>query len=412
MGSNMDNKEKSMYKIIADIDKIKENQKIILEILKSGKVIMVNDQRLKHNNKYFNDIRHDVYWLPQLMYWSAYYNDDKMPIMNIFGLTEPKDNKELTITVEINFSLKGGNTGGVLVEGDNNKIILAHNGNIRISGKTSQESKDYFINYYKKYHKDKCVDINIGKKTKKIIIIGEIPSEKSQYIEFQEKLHDFINEVDKIKKKNQTKDKNANNPSPPKNVKMTTTIKKKKQSNGDAIPESSFEIAQKCEKLIRKINKIKIIFNGNNTDEWLIIREPVNSEADFFWSINKLCIVVKEDTRDKNLNFKPGKRNGPYYNYRFPDNARKIELFKEDVENIRNYENHKKNEIKKIKYMEICKKYLDFKREPVEEEEFKKFQLSILSEFEASLKELLDILLKKDKNKSISPLKTLKSPKI
>jgi len=189
---------------------------------------------------------------------------------------------------------------------------------------------------------------------------------------------------------------------PEKNQKRVILISKESGAKriDKSISESSLVIAQRCEKLVKKINKIKIIFNKENTEEWLYIREPVKSEADFFMFRNKLCILVKEDTRYKNPDFKPGKRNGPYYYDRFPDNARRIKLFKEDVENIRNYEGHKKdNEEKKLKYIEVCKKYLDLKREPVEKEEFMKFQINILSEFEVSLEELLDILLKKDKNK-------------
>jgi len=166
---------------------------------------------------------------------------------------------------------------------------------------------------------------------------------------------------------------------------------------------SSLVIAQRCEKLVSKINKINIIFNEdeNTRESWMNIREPVESVADFLMFINELFIIVKEYTRDKNPNFKPGEKNGPYYNHRFPDNAKRIILFKEEVANIRNYKGHKKNKENKLKYIEACNKYLhsELEREPVEEEEFKRLQLSILSEFEVSLEELLDILLKKDKNK-------------
>lgn len=161
-----------------------------------------------------------------------------------------------------------------------------------------------------------------------------------------------------------------------------------------SIPESSYKIAQRCEKLVMKINKIRIVFDKENAqDSWIFIREPIESEADFFMSINKLCIIVKEDTRDKNPNFKPGKRNGPYYYNRFPDNAKKIKLFIEDVEIIRNYVDHKENNESKSKYIKVCKKYTKIERVPIKIEEFQEFQINILSEFEVSLKELLNILL-------------------
>jgi len=172
--------------------------------------------------------------------------------------------------------------------------------------------------------------------------------------------------------------------------KNTEQNKSKQQEN-----ESSLEIAQECEKSVIKINKIETIFNKDTQESWVLIREPVKSEADFFMFINKLCIFVKEDTRDENPNFKPGTRNGPKFIHRFPDNAVRIISFKEDVENIRNYEDHKKNEKNKLEYIKVCKKYLNIEREPLTIEEFKKFQIKILSEFEISLLELLNISLKK-----------------
>jgi hypothetical protein len=162
---------------------------------------------------------------------------------------------------------------------------------------------------------------------------------------------------------------------------------------------SSYEIAQRCEELIIDINKIRIIFNEKNTGKlWIHIRKPVESEDTFFRSINKLYILVKENTRDKNPNFKPDKKNGPYYYDRFPDNAEKIKHFKEDIEYIRHYETHKEDEESNFKYTEICKKYTSIKRKPIKIEEFQEFQINILSKFKVSLEELLNILFNLDKN--------------
>ena len=159
----------------------------------------------------------------------------------------------------------------------------------------------------------------------------------------------------------------------------------------DEYHSKSLEIAQRCEKLVRNINKIRNIFDNSQKDLWLDIREPCKSESDFIKSITDLCILVKEKTRDRNPNFKPGTKNGPYYTDRFPDNSL-IEQFKKDVEIIRNYHLHEADKDIKIKYIKIFNEFTKIDREPINKEEFQRFQDNILSKFESALKELFEML--------------------
>jgi hypothetical protein len=366
-----------MYEVIRIPTEIKKYQDIFEKIIQDGKKLYKNKTVTFNPGKE----KRDVYWSSS--YWSTskmFIKDKKeLRYKNWFGITDKEPDKRLELVVEINFSLCRGNTSGKLIK-DDGKIFVVHTGLI------GQDKKDSIDNFWKQYKGKKF-------KNEKLALIGELPPDKEdlkdlskeKIKEFQGQLINFIKEVQRIK---------------------TINI----PNNGKPVLETSYlidlsSIAQECEKLvIKKINKIQPIFNEEDTQElWIQIRDPIDSEEKFFMFKTNLCILVKEDTRDKNPNFKPGKRNGPFFNDRFPENARKIKSFKEDVGNIRNYKSHQKNDENRSKYIKVCKKYIDIEREPVTIQEFQKFQIEILNGFKASLEELLGILQETIKNNPSSP---------
>ena len=127
-----------------------------------------------------------VYWSPNLNFWSASkIKDNKKGYRNLFGLTEPTGNVITSYSGDINFSLVGGNTGGRFIE-DEDKVLVVHSGNI----------KQGTENFWNHYNGVKLLLYDIFN----FAIIGTLPIDESEYLDFQRKIKSFIQEIERIKK--------------------------------------------------------------------------------------------------------------------------------------------------------------------------------------------------------------------
>ena len=179
--------EVAMYEIIRNKEKILKNQKILEDAMHFQTDVYPNREIGYPGGRH----KCDVYWSSNLDFWSAHdiANEGKL-FQNIFGFGEPV-NEKLAMTGGINLSLSGGNSGGILFhKNGTEKVFLGHTGNIR-EFRTNKEKNEKFWNIFK----DKCIDIA----GKNIIFIGELPSEQSKYLDFQNNVKEFIEKSRTIK---------------------------------------------------------------------------------------------------------------------------------------------------------------------------------------------------------------------
>jgi len=182
-------KKKDMYTVIKDEKDIRAYQDIFLEIFQ------VDTDKYEDKEIGFpgGSEKCDIQWSSNFKFWSA---NNKLTVggnryRNWFGFTNPENNDNLSVDVEISISIYGSKTAGKFVR-DENKIFITHNGDIR---KNRKSIRDIFLIHCKNSHNWKIIHVD----GEELVIIAELPSDKTKYIDFQSKINAFINEAYRIK---------------------------------------------------------------------------------------------------------------------------------------------------------------------------------------------------------------------
>lgn len=184
-------KEFDIYKIIEKDSELKKHQDEFLEIIKNkANVYQRNVGHAGGGKKY------EVYWSPELRFWSAVKLIQDSRYWNAFGLVDPEKNKNLSIVVEINFpisDIKRG-IGGVLAkDNETGKAIIAHRGVITKGGKTGIAGAGMQL-FWDNFSGIK-IPIEDGERQSQVAVIGELYD-----INFLKNVKNFVAEVDRIKK--------------------------------------------------------------------------------------------------------------------------------------------------------------------------------------------------------------------
>jgi len=184
-----------MYTIVVKEEKIREYQALLEKILKyntDSSKSKLSHRRAKEDSDEGKDKLYDIFWSSQFKFWSGFdHNKPKKRnrYWNIFGLLNPSDNKNLSITVEICIPKKDEEkriAGLFIIDRNTNDIAIVHRG--RLSGKS--------MNYFWTNYNRKTIDLIDGTK---VALIGVIPKDELQYLDFQKNVRDFLIEINRIK---------------------------------------------------------------------------------------------------------------------------------------------------------------------------------------------------------------------
>ena len=179
-----------MYEVIENREDIEKYQELLLNILRY-KTKEFEDRKIPYHTC-------RVYWSPSLHFWSANNPDsDGCLFKNNFGLENPEDvpkNNVLSNMVDINFSFNLSKAGIFLKDIDTGKIFVGHQGAHRIRIlEGNVEGREMFNMIFN----DKIIEVP-GQRPG-VVCIGELPTEESQYHDFQERVEDFIIRIKKVK---------------------------------------------------------------------------------------------------------------------------------------------------------------------------------------------------------------------
>ena len=184
-----------MYTIIEKEGEIRDYQTLLEKILKYQNAPIkrkISHPRTKEDFDKNKDKLYDIFWSSQFEFWSAFDHNKpkkKNRYWNIFGLKDPNNNKSLIITVEICIPIKGEDksiAGLFVIDKKTNNIAIVRR------GKLSRKPMKYFWANYN----GKTIDLIDGTK---VALIGLLPKDESQYLNFQKNVRDFIIEIDRIK---------------------------------------------------------------------------------------------------------------------------------------------------------------------------------------------------------------------
>jgi len=395
--------KKDMYKVITDEKDIKAYQDIFVEIFQ------VDTAKYKDRKIGFpgGSEKCDIQWSSNFKFWSA---NNKLTeggnrYRNWFGFTNPKNNDNLSVDVEISISICGSKTAGKFVR-DENTIFITHNGDIR---KNRRSIRDIFLTHCKNSRNWKIINVDGDE----LIIIAELPSEKTKYIDSQSKVSAFIRDAYRIKNNANEKiddnDKHQSKsiqkgviPVPKKALKET---KKYKPNPDNVKSDKILKLVSNIRRLINKINENRdkkrehpIFIDKYLSPLWTDIEEPCISEDKngFIVFILNLYKLIFETTRVKAKKFKnEGKY---YYDFLLPDKflekGTETREFIDIVGSLRHGYAHKAPEykvtIRKMSYPDILEKLLEDSNK--KEEDYSVMQIELLKRFENAMKKLLEIV--------------------
>ena len=184
-----------MYIVVEKEEEIREYQALLEKILRyqiDPLKRKISHPRTKEDFDKNKEKLYNIFWSPQFEFWSAFDHNKprkKNRYWNIFGLKNPLKHENLTITVEICIPIKGEDksiAGLFVIDKKMNNIAIVSR------GKLSRKSMEYFWANYN----GKTIDLIDGTK---VALIGLLPKDESQYLDFQKNVRDFIIEINRIK---------------------------------------------------------------------------------------------------------------------------------------------------------------------------------------------------------------------
>lgn len=170
-----------MLKVVEDYKKVLEyNEKIFMQKLPETSINIIGFQGGSREEK--------VYYSSGIELWfvSSEYVEGNNRIWNAFGVQDPFKNKNLNISVEINFPYQlNRRVAGVLLEGDNGEIYIGHR------GKINQVKKKVVLNKFAKNIRD----VNDFGNVSEIIVISSLEDSEIIY-----NIKSFIEGIIQIKR--------------------------------------------------------------------------------------------------------------------------------------------------------------------------------------------------------------------
>jgi hypothetical protein len=203
-----------MYNIITDIKEIYKAQLIFNKMLTNNTELFSSSLRFPnfHNNpngrwyswngsKYIPDKDYidetNIWWSDKMKMWVSIrkvksLHTENWRYWNAFGFENPKHNKKLSITVEINFPETGidRHIAGLLIKNEDGKIVVAHRGRFRKGNETI--TFDYLV----KKTKFQVIDIKNGRNKIEVLKVGELQSNN-----FYTQVRNFVQNVYEVKNK-------------------------------------------------------------------------------------------------------------------------------------------------------------------------------------------------------------------
>jgi len=183
---------------IKEEDEIENAQNLFAKILQYGIDKLEGKRKIGTGPK--NYIECDVYWSPELKFWSASCKKERKignKYFNCIGFKEPpkETEKYFLEDVNINFS-KTDKTSGKFVK-DGNKTYLAHNG---VLGGNRKNKDD--IAAFMKYYRERNNNVEIKEiDNENLLLISKLPSDEKEYSDFQDKFIAFTKEINEVNKK-------------------------------------------------------------------------------------------------------------------------------------------------------------------------------------------------------------------
>jgi len=201
-----------MYNIITDIKEIYTSQVLFNNILTNNSELFLSSLRFPnfHKNpngkwyswngsKYIPDKDYidttNIWWSEKMKMWVSIRKDkslhtEKWRYWNTFGFENPKHNKKLSITTEINFPEIGidGHIAGLLTKNENGKIVVAHRGRFR------KGNKNITLDYLIKKTNFQFIDVKNDRNIIKVLKVGELRSKN-----FYAQIRDFVQNVYELK---------------------------------------------------------------------------------------------------------------------------------------------------------------------------------------------------------------------